>query len=62
MEVTPNMRNKIPPIIATVRSDIFAASILPPMTANPVQKAWPMRPPRTTPKGFLDAAKATVAI
>lgn len=62
MEVTPKMRKRMPPIMATVRSEIFAASILPPITARPVQKAWPTRPPSTTPKGFLDAASATVAI
>lgn len=62
MEVMPKMRNRIPPMMATVRSEILAASIFPPMTARPVQKAWPTSPPSTTPKGFLDAASAIVAI
>ena len=39
MEVTPKIKNRMPPIMATVRSEIFAASILPPITARPVQKA-----------------------
>lgn len=54
--------NKTPPIIATVRSEILAANIRPPNTAKPVQNAWPIKPPAITPKGFLDAARAIVAI
>ena len=61
-ECTANAKNKHPPIVATAFSDILAASILPPTTATPVQKAWPARPPNTTPKGFLEAARAIVAI
>ena len=61
-ECTANTRNNIPPIIATVFSEILAASNLPPTTANPVQKAWPISPPRITPITFLDAANAIVAI
>ena len=39
IECIANAKNKIPPTIATDFSDILAASILPPITANPVQKA-----------------------
>ena len=40
----------------TIRSEIRLASSLPPMTAMPVQMAWPMIAPRVTPKGSLAAA------
>ena len=42
-EVRAKKRKERPPITATVFSDILAASILPPMTASPVQKACPTK-------------------
>ena len=46
-DVRAKNRKERPPMTATVFSDILAASILPPMTARPVQKACPRRPPNT---------------
>jgi hypothetical protein len=40
----------------TIRSEIRLANSLPPITAMPVQMAWPMIAPRVTPKGSLAAA------
>lgn len=44
-----------------VLTDIFCATILPPITASPVQRACPSDPPTTTPKAFSLVASTTVA-
>ena len=47
---------------STVRSEMEEASSLPPTTAIPVQRAWPLQPPSVTPNGSRTAASAMVAI
>ena len=47
-----NTRNTTPPIIVTVLTDILVAINRPPITAKPVQNAWPSTPPRETPRAF----------
>mmetsp|Transcript_3508 Transcript_3508/g.11712 ORF Transcript_3508/g.11712 Transcript_3508/m.11712 type:complete len:204 (+) Transcript_3508:650-1261(+) len=59
---SPNTRKSRPPMMATLRSEMLAASMRPPMTARPVHRAWPRVPPRVTPKGSFAAESAMVAI
>mmetsp|Transcript_15750 Transcript_15750/g.30210 ORF Transcript_15750/g.30210 Transcript_15750/m.30210 type:complete len:263 (+) Transcript_15750:564-1352(+) len=54
------MKNRKPPVKATVRWEILVAIIRPPTTANPVHRKWPMDAPTVTPNGFLCVASAIV--
>ena len=55
-------RNTTPPMRVTVRTEMAVAIILPPMTASPVQQAWPRTPPTQIPTGFSREPRITVAI
>jgi hypothetical protein len=53
---TAKMQNRTPPARSTVRSEMELASNLPPITASPVQREWPMHAPKVTPNGSRAAA------
>ena len=58
----PKAMNSRPPSRDTVRSLMCAAIWRPPITAAPVQIAWPRMPPSVTPYTSVDAARPIVAI
>jgi hypothetical protein len=59
--VSANSRKTTPPIRVTVRTEIRWATKRPPITARPVQKAWPKMPAMMTPLISSRAAKTIVA-
>lgn len=55
-----NNKKTTPPTIVTVRTEIRCAIIRPPITAKPVQIAWPRTPPTITPYALSRAASTIV--
>lgn len=55
-----NSKKTTPPTMVTVRTDIRCAIMRPPMTASPVQRAWPRTPPTMTPYALSRAASTIV--
>lgn len=62
LDVMAKMRKTMPPMMVTVRTEIFVAIKRPPMTARPVQMACPRTPPMMTPQRFSLAARTIVVI